>query len=147
VPVSIGSRRFDMNRTATRRTKLSEWHLSRQQSRDARRKLRATGDVDAAERLLRHSIAYGHEKLIIRRLFLVRALGLMDLREYEPFRRSAIEKLKVSELSSVLTDVQRFVNRLEAQGARPNTVIAPSEGAPRPGNSHKLCARARQPSA
>jgi hypothetical protein len=45
----------------------------------------------------------------------------MDLREYEPFCRSAIEKLKVSELSSVLTDVRSFVNRLEARGVRPNT--------------------------
>ena len=110
-----------MNRAVTERGKLRGWRLTRQQARDARRKLRTTGDIGAAELLLRHSIAYGHNRLIVRRLLLARALGL-DLCEYERFCRSAIEQLDVNELGSVLSDVRSFMTRLKAKGARQRAV-------------------------
>ncbi len=84
-----------------------------------------TGDLEAIERLLRHSIAYGHGKLIVRRFLLARALGLTDLREYEPSFHSAIKELEAGALRSALKDAQSFVERLEARQARTQLTMPP----------------------
>src|SRR5689334_8277185 len=115
-----------MHRAATELKRLRAWRLSRQQARDARRRLTEQGDMEAAEQLLRHSIAYGHTRLVVRRLFLAQALGLVELSEYEPFCRFAIEQLEVNEIGAALMDARNFVNRLDARGARACTLRSPS---------------------
>ncbi|MBN8967161.1 MAG: hypothetical protein J0G95_01665 [Rhizobiales bacterium] len=75
------------------------WQLSRDAVREARLRLRSKGDVHAAERLLRHSIACGHHRLVVHRFMQAAALGVKQLDVYEPYFKAAAEQLPASALA------------------------------------------------
>lgn len=83
------------------------WRLTRRETKAVKNMLRATGDAGAAEKLLRHSIAYGHNRLVVRRYLLARELGLASLDVYERYFIAAKQELTAEELEAAKQDVAR----------------------------------------
>lgn len=96
---------------------IARWRMTRQQTREARAQVRIGGDLEAAEQLLRHSIACGHQNLIVRRFLLSLALGLRDPQRYELFFLAALPNLRPGALHSASQDAQTLLDRLKARGA------------------------------
>lgn len=94
------------------------WRLTRRETKAVKNLLRATGNAGAAEKLLRHSIAYGHSRLVVRRYLLARALGLTGLDVYERYFIAATTELTEDELDKAQQDVARRAGALlDREGA------------------------------
>jgi hypothetical protein len=76
------------------------WRLSKKDAQRAKSELRLTGSFDALEGLLRHSIAYGHQRLVVHRYLLGEALGLPRLATYTGFFDAAASRLAPGELQT-----------------------------------------------
>jgi hypothetical protein len=88
------------------------WRLSRCEIKAQKNLLRATGDAGAAEKLLRHSIAYGHNRLVVRRYLLAHALGSTDLEIYASHFMAAMKQLTSTEVEKAREDVRRRASLL-----------------------------------
>ena len=103
---------------------ISSWRLTRAETRDARLSLRLSGDVDAVERLLRHSIACGHRRLVVHRFMQAAALGLgldrLDI--YEPYFTAATKRLPAGVLAAAEEEAKSLVMRLGAARLVPQLV-------------------------
>lgn len=108
------------------------WQLSRDEAREARFSLRSRGDVDAAERLLQHSIACGHQRLVVHRFMQVAALGLERLDIYEPYFMAAAERLPAGALAIAENEAKALVTRLGPLrlAPRPSHVQTENAGGP-----------------
>lgn len=93
------------------------WRLTRREIKAVKNLLRATGDAAAAEKLLRHSIAYGHSRLVIRRYLLALALGGTGLNVYDRYFSLAAQDITEDELDRVKQDVARKARALLSSGA------------------------------
>lgn len=92
------------------------WQLSRDEVREARLNLRSRGDVYAAERLLRHSIACGHRRLVVHRFMQAAALGFKRLDIYEPYFKAAAERLPVGALATAEEEAKTLTMALGLVG-------------------------------
>lgn len=88
------------------------WRLTRRETKVVKNLLRTTGDPGAAEKLLRHSIAYGHSRLVVRRYLLARALGSSHLEAYDRHFIMATKDLTAEELNKAKQDVMRSAQAL-----------------------------------
>lgn len=83
-----------------------------------------TGSLHCAELLLRHSIAFGHGRLLVRRYLLTCALGLERTDLYEPHFLKASAVLPSGELARARVGIEQVAARLlriradTAQGSR-----------------------------
>jgi carbonic anhydrase/acetyltransferase-like protein (isoleucine patch superfamily) len=71
------------------------------QQRTAVRKLKATartGDLHAMLMLLKHSVAYGHKRLSVRRYLMARALGAPEIEPAKPFCRLASRTMPLEDV-------------------------------------------------
>jgi len=91
-----------------------DWQLSRDEVREARLNLRSRGDVYAAERLLRHSIACGHRRLVVHRFMQAAALGFKRLDVYEPYFKAAAERLPAGVLAAAEEEAKTLIIGLGA---------------------------------
>ncbi len=87
--------------------------------REAKRAMRETADADACERLLRHSIAYGHHRLALQRFMILSALGGRNLDEYFPAIRCAVEHLDPDALVTAQNEAERRLARVRRLGLCP----------------------------
>lgn len=105
------------------------WRLTRRETRAVKNLLVLTGDVGAAEKLLRHSIAYGHSRLVVRRYLLARALGSAHVTAYERHFSIAIQDITAEELDRAKQDVVRRARALlRLHAATPATIQGPDSG-------------------
>ncbi len=101
------------------------WRLTRRDTKAAKNLLSTTGSVGAAEKLLRHSIAYGHSRLVVRRYLLARALGATGLDAYKFHFIIAVKDLTEAELDKAERDVMRRARALLKRDARHSEKVAP----------------------
>lgn len=104
------------------------WRLSRCEVKAQKNLLRSAGDAGAAEKLLRHSIAYGHNRLVVRRYLLAHALGLSGLDIYASHFMAAKEKLTDLEVEKAKADVIRRSSLLLTRSSALSVGIAASPG-------------------
>jgi hypothetical protein len=90
------------------------WQLSRQETRQARARLRETGEAAAALALLQHSIACGHGRLTVKRYLLAVALGIDGLEAYAPQFAAAAERLSPDELAKAVFEAKETSRRYSA---------------------------------
>lgn len=76
------------------------WRLSKKDAQRAKLELRLAGSLEALEALLRHSVAYGHQRLVVHRYLLGEALGLPQLATYTAYFDAAMRGLAPGELQS-----------------------------------------------
>ncbi|WP_454914896.1 hypothetical protein [Xanthobacter sediminis] len=79
--------------------------------RSARARL-LSGDLEAARRLLAHSVALGHDRLALRRYFIARMLGADDLDAFEPFCGAVARLLPQAEVAVMAHDAIAFADRV-----------------------------------
>jgi hypothetical protein len=92
-----------------------QWQLTRRQTREAKERLRETAEAESALALLRHSIACGHGKLMVRRYLLAAALDVQDLEKYAPQFAAAAQEFTAEELAKAVYDAKENARRLLAQ--------------------------------
>lgn len=97
---------------------LHDWRLTRRELKAAKATLYTTGDVAVAEKLLRHSIAYGHSRLVIRRYLLARALGAINLDLYNTHFSDAIQILSAAEVDKANDQAVRLALTILSRNAR-----------------------------
>lgn len=85
--------------------------LRRAEVKSARSRLLA-GDMEAARRLLSHSVACGHDRLALRRYFIARLLGAGDLDEFEPFCGTVARALPAEDVAAMALDAVAFADRI-----------------------------------
>ncbi len=85
--------------------------MRRAELKSARSRLRA-GDIEAARRLLSHSVACGHDRLALRRYLIARMLGAGELDEFEPFCTTVARALSLETISTMARDAMEFVDRI-----------------------------------
>lgn len=105
------------------KAEINRWKLSRRATRSARERLREMGDLNSAELLLRHSIAYGHPRLIVRRYLLACALGLKEPQRYNDYFLSAASELDSGDIATAYNWAQQT-----AAHWRPRASAASGEG-------------------
>jgi hypothetical protein len=93
--------------------KIHLWRLTRREVRELKKHLSETGALHSAEMLLRHSIAFGHGRLLVRRYLLVCALGLARTELYEPYFLKASIHLPPGELARTHREIARLASRLQ----------------------------------
>jgi len=71
-----------------------------------------SGDMEAARRLLAHSVACGHDRLALRRYFIARVLGADDLDPFEPFCGAVARMLPQEEVAVMARDAVAFADRI-----------------------------------
>lgn len=92
--------------------KIHLWRLSRREVRELKNHLGETGSLHCAELLLRHSIAFGHGRLLVRRYLLTCALGLVKRDLYEPYFLKASGHLPAGELARTRVEIEQLAARL-----------------------------------
>jgi len=92
--------------------KIHLWRLSRRELRELKNHLSETGSLHSSELLLRHSIAFGHGRLLVRRYLLTCALGLTKTDLYEPHFLKASMALPPDELARARVEIAKVAARL-----------------------------------
>lgn len=76
-----------------------------------------SGDMEAARRLLAHSVALGHDRLALRRYFIAHMLGAGDLGAFEPFCGAVARTLPQEEVAVMARDAVAFADRVRRSAA------------------------------
>lgn len=98
---------------------LLSWRLSRDLRRQAKVAVREAGDLNALDQLLRHSIAYGHSRLIVRRYLLALALGSPTAHLYAHYFNQAIQEIKPGDLTNAKIEAEQIAKSLAGRDATP----------------------------
>jgi len=98
--------------------------LTRKEVQEAKAKVRHCGDLDALDALLRHSIAHGHQRLIVRRYLLGEMLGIPRLSAYAAYFSTAMAKLSPTEQDIARSGAAERAAQIKARAANRPTPAA-----------------------